>query len=62
MKKTETVAPPPPVEIGSESEIRSKLGYLNIGDAVRFTSELDRIKSRGYIKLWNRYSLTHSLT
>jgi len=34
-------------------DVRSKLGYLNAGDAVRVTSELDRIKSKGAISLWN---------
>lgn len=34
-------------------QIRSKLGYLNTGDAVRMSSELERIKSKGSIKLWN---------
>jgi hypothetical protein len=37
----------------TKEEIQSKLGYLNSGDAVRFTSELDRIRSKGIIKLWN---------
>jgi len=32
-------------------EIRSKLGYLNTGDAVRMTSELERIKSNYVIKM-----------
>ena len=31
----------------SAADIRSKLGYLNTGDAIRFTSELDRLKQRG---------------
>eukprot|EP01035_Chromulina_nebulosa_P024625 gene24625-32070_t len=35
------------------TEVRSKLGYLNAGDAVRMTSELDRVKGRGFIRLWN---------
>ena len=34
-------------------QVRSKLGYLNTGDAVRMSSELERIKSKGSIKLWN---------
>lgn len=34
-------------------EVRSKLGYLNSGDAVRITSELDRIKSKGFLRVWN---------
>lgn len=33
--------------------IRSKLGYLNVGDAVFMTSELDRLKAKGVIKQWN---------
>ena len=44
---------PPIVAQKSSSEIRSKLGYLNSGDAVRFYSELERIKSKGSIRLWN---------
>ena len=35
------------------SNIRSKLGYLNTGDAVRVTSELDRIKGLGLLQTWN---------
>lgn len=35
------------------TQVRSKLGYLNTGDAVRMSSELERIKSKGSIKLWN---------
>lgn len=37
----------------SSPEIRKKLGYLNAGDPVRFTSELDRLKSNNIIGLWN---------
>jgi hypothetical protein len=37
----------------ASNDIRSKLGYLNTGDAVRMTSELDRIKSKGDIHLWH---------
>jgi len=33
--------------------IRSKLGYLNTGDAIRITSELERIKSNNVISKWN---------
>jgi len=33
--------------------IRSKLGYLNTGDAIRMTSELERIKSNNVISKWN---------
>lgn len=33
--------------------IRSKLGYLNTGDAIRMTSELERIKSNDIISKWN---------
>ena len=33
--------------------IRSKLGYLNTGDAIRMTSELERIKSNEIISKWN---------
>jgi hypothetical protein len=34
-------------------DVRKKLGYLNSGDAVRFSSELDRVKSKGSINIWN---------
>lgn len=37
----------------SPTEVRKKLGYLNAGDPVRFTSELDRLKSNDVIGLWN---------
>ena len=37
----------------SAAEIKPKLGYLSPGDAVRFTSELDRLRSKGLISLWN---------
>jgi len=37
---------PAPVKATVE-DVRAKLGYLNTGDAVRFTSELDRLKQRG---------------
>lgn len=37
----------------SSKEIRSKLGYLNAGDPVRITSELDRLKARGALRIWN---------
>jgi len=42
-----------PSQTLTTSEVRNKLGYLNTGDAIRITSELDRLKSRGVIKLWN---------
>ena len=42
-----------PVQTLSSGEVRKKLGYLNVGDAVRFTSELDRIKSKGILQMWN---------
>lgn len=41
-------------------DIRSKLGYLNIGDPVRMTTELDRIKSKGVIQEWNSKSIATS--
>jgi hypothetical protein len=41
-------------------EIRSNLGYLNAGDAVRMTSELERIKSNYVISKWNSKSLENS--
>merc|ERR1711937_205956 len=37
------------------AQIRTKLGYLSIGDAVRITSELDRLKSKGTLRLWNSH-------
>lgn len=42
-----------PLQTLTTAEIRNKLGYLNTGDAIRITSELDRLKSRDTIKLWN---------
>jgi phage portal protein BeeE len=39
-------------------EIRSKLGYLNTGDAIRITAELDRIKAKRIISLWNSKDIT----
>jgi len=33
------------------SEVRRKLGYLNTGDAVRMTSELDRLKGKGEVQV-----------
>lgn len=39
-------------------EIRSKLGYLNTGDAVRMTTELDRIKQKGVLQYWNSQDLS----
>ena len=41
-------------------EIRSKMGYLNTGDAVRMTSELERIKSNYVISKWNSKNLENS--
>jgi len=40
--------------------IRSKLGYLNTGDAIRMTSELERIKSNDIISKWNSKNLEDS--
>lgn len=37
------------------AQIRTKLGYLNTGDAVRISSELDRLKSKGTLRLWNSH-------
>lgn len=37
----------------STEEVRSKLGFLNSGDAVRFTSEMDRLQVKGIVALWN---------
>ena len=39
-------------------ELRSKLGYLNAGDAVRMTSELDRLKIKGSLRIWNSKALS----
>jgi len=38
-------------------EVRSKLGYLNTGDAIRMTSELERIKAKDVITKWNSKDL-----
>ena len=38
-------------------EVRSNLGYLNAGDAIRMTSELERIKSKYVISKWNSKDL-----
>jgi hypothetical protein len=40
--------------------IRSKLGYLNTGDAIRMTSELERIKSNEIISKWNSINVEDS--
>jgi len=40
--------------------IRSKLGYLNTGDAIRMTSELERIKSNDIISKWNSKNVEDS--
>jgi hypothetical protein len=37
----------------TSKDIRSKLGYLNTGDAIRMTSELERIKAKDIITKWN---------
>jgi len=52
VKKTEKVEPEPIKKLRT-TELRSKLGYLNTGDAVRMVSELDRIKSKEILSLWN---------
>ena len=39
------------------AQVRTKLGYLNTGDAVRMSSELERIKQKGSINLWNAKDL-----
>jgi hypothetical protein len=41
-------------------EIRYNLGYLNSGDAIRMTSELERIKSNHVISKWNSKNLEGS--
>jgi hypothetical protein len=38
-------------------DIINKLGYLNTGDAIRITSELDRIKENNIITKWNSKNL-----
>lgn len=38
-------------------EIRYNLGYLNTGDAIRMTSELERIKAKHVISKWNSKDL-----
>eukprot|EP01041_Mallomonas_annulata_P000162 gene162-277_t len=37
----------------SSKQLRAKLGYLNTGDATRMVSELDRLKSKSLLTLWN---------
>lgn len=39
------------------SKLRSKLGYLTIGDAVRMTADLDRYKGKDLLSFWNSKSL-----
>lgn len=41
----------------TSKEIRSKLGYLAIGDAVRMTADLDRYKAKDLLSLWNTHTL-----
>jgi hypothetical protein len=41
-------------------EVRSKLGYLNTGDAIRMTSELERIKEKNVISKWNSKDLENT--
>ena len=36
------------------ADVRKKLGYLNTGDAVRFTSELNRLRGKGVVNLWGK--------
>jgi hypothetical protein len=48
--KTETITTIIP---STAEEIQSKLGYLNTQDPVRFVTELQRIKMRGYLKTWD---------
>ena len=48
---------PTEVKLLSSSDLRAKLGYLNSGDAVRFTSELDRVKANGNLRVWNSHKL-----
>jgi len=38
-------------------EVRSNLGFLNAGDAIRMTSELERIKAKYVISKWNSKDL-----
>lgn len=48
----------PVVQTLTSSDVRKKLGYLNTGDPVRFTSELDRLKSKQVILKWNSNDLS----
>lgn len=41
------------VKVFTQTEVRSKLGYLNTGDAIRMTTELDRVKAKGFLQRWN---------
>lgn len=43
----------PTLEPLPDSELRNKLGYLNTEDPVRFVSELQRIKMRGHLSVWD---------
>lgn len=52
---TETVTRTIP---SSAEEIRSKLGYLNTEDPVRFVAELQRIKMRGYLSNWDSATIS----
>lgn len=45
------------IEKKSADLIRSKLGFLSIGEPVRFVTDLQRIKSRGYLNLWDSFEL-----
>ncbi len=39
-------------------ELKAKIGYLNVGDAVSFASSLNRLKASGYLRLWDSVDLS----
>mmetsp|Transcript_13049 Transcript_13049/g.14120 ORF Transcript_13049/g.14120 Transcript_13049/m.14120 type:complete len:438 (+) Transcript_13049:114-1427(+) len=39
-------------------ELKAKIGYLNVGDAVNFASSLNRLKASGYLRLWDSVDLS----
>ena len=41
----------------SRSDLRSKLGYLSIGNPVKFNSELRSLSSKNYLAIWNSFDI-----
>lgn len=52
-EKSSSSSVPVVKSLSNAGDIRAKLGYLNPGDPIRFTSDLDRIKRGGAITQWN---------